>query len=199
MAMQSVADALSHSFNSDRQMKDKAAFKLRADFQALAATWRERAVGSYGVSVQQADVCVDMALDDISRAIGECESPIERALLPHLLFQPYADDHPAPARISLRSDDIRPPAPVVVVPQFAFIRCRIDFAVIAKVNYGSVIVAVECDGAEFHNVEKDRRRDAFLASWGIPTVRASGKDISREAQAVAFKVAELVNTGSHQP
>lgn len=58
----------------------------------------------------------------------------------------------------------------VLYPQYPVGRFFVDFAnPVAK-------VAIECDGADFHDAEKDAARDKELRSMGWIVYRISGKD-----------------------
>lgn len=78
---------------------------------------------------------------------------------------------------------------------------RVDFLV-ATTNAGTgqpILVAVECDGHEFHSRTKeqaasDRQRDRALLSLGITTVRFTGSEIWRDASACADELLTIVYT-----
>jgi ATP-dependent DNA helicase Rep len=52
---------------------------------------------------------------------------------------------------------------------------------------------VECDGRDWHDAERDRRRDAHLDSRGWSVVRFSGSRITRESNACAAEVSSLLS------
>jgi hypothetical protein len=149
-----------------------------------------------------------MTLDAIKNAewwiafgLPLCESPIEEDLLPWLVCEDYG---PAlmtcPARVHSSTELMPPDGDVFIVPQFSFGKYRMDFAVIAKCAKGVKIVAVECDGKEFHkDRDKDRRRNSYLRMFGIETVRAWGGEIKRRPRDVSFRVASIITEWSVQP
>lgn len=76
---------------------------------------------------------------------------------------------------------------IIVRPQVKIGKYRIDLAVYQVTSDGktltaSLIIAVECDGHEFHERTKeqaarDRRRDRWFLSQGIPVMRFTGSEI----------------------
>lgn len=59
-----------------------------------------------------------------------------------------------------------------------------------------ILVAIECDGAEFHQnnpaqVARDKKRDRFFISQGITTVRYTGSEIFKDADACASEAAGI--------
>lgn len=128
----------------------------------------------------------------IFERIGQCESPIERLMLPALVFANYGHLFASfPAELHCPKVDERPPTgDLIVIPQFAFIRSRLDFCVIAEVEGRRKMVAVECDGEGFHNnADKDRKRDAYLNAFGMDVFRFEGKQIQADPLPLAAKVA----------
>lgn len=71
----------------------------------------------------------------------------------------------------------------VMIPQYVWQRFRIDWAFRFK-NLPRPLVFVECDGAEFHStleqIERDRAKDAAAHEAGIPLIRFTGSDITRD-------------------
>lgn len=137
---------------------------------------------------------------EYAEAIRACESPIEKVLLPWLVFEDYGDFE-GPAHVQVE-DGVLPllNTQIVIVPQFKFLNYRLDFAVVVKMRTGDRrIIAVECDGEAHHRgrIGWDRHRDKRLASWGIYTVRAEGREAHSYPQAVSARVASIV-IGWHQ-
>lgn len=135
----------------------------------------------------------------ISHIEGLCESPIEKRMLPWLILEDYGpkvETFPA-AVFNHRTDERMPLADVVIAPQFAFVRYRMDFAVIARKGDERKIFAVECDGEKFHNAS-DNKRDACLRSFGIQTVRASGREIHARPRNLSAAVSALVQEWMEQ-
>lgn len=60
--------------------------------------------------------------------------------------------------------------PFSVWPQYPVGKYFVDFAIVHK------RIAIECDGAAYHNAEKDAKRDVELSSIGWRVVRIPGKD-----------------------
>lgn len=124
------------------------------------------------------------------RLATACESPIEATMCGPLIFADYVGFEAAPALACLSTDGRAPPSDVYVIPQFAFVRCRADFAVVGVCGPNRKFVLLECDGKEFHqDRQKDDARDAFFESHGIDVVRATGAEIYDEPFAVAARVA----------
>lgn len=132
-----------------------------------------------------------MAGIDLARM--RCESPIEEAMLPSLVFQDYGPRFEPYAVISQEPRE-HLTAVVQIVPQFELPGARFDFMLIALRKHedgfvGRKMVALECDGKDFHYAPKDAVRDRAYAGAGIVTVRASGSEIHRNPRAVAERVA----------
>lgn len=110
-----------------------------------------------------------------------CESPIERAMLAGLITGDWGDIGAVPPLVhdaSKTGDDALPHAPVVIVPQLAFVRFRLDLGLVIVKQRKLQIVGVECDGKDFHRDDlKDHRRGTYLRSWDIPIFRLSGSQI----------------------
>lgn len=71
---------------------------------------------------------------------------------------------------------------IVAAQQVCFARYRIDFCLARISAHGSLIVAVECDGREFHQlnndqVRRDYERQRYLAREHIHVVRFLGSEI----------------------
>jgi hypothetical protein len=159
----------------------------------------DRAAGAFEVRAKQnhyrQDVILE-AIDDARGAIEQAshimESPIERNILPFLIFGPYKDFNCLTAEVHTKDQEALPEAPIVIVPQFAFVRFRLDFAVVARLGGHTRIVAVECDGEDYHNGHencmRDWKRDRYLASWNIETIRISGKQIHQDPEQARYGV-----------
>lgn len=84
-------------------------------------------------------------------------------------------------------------------PQVAVGSFRVDFMFCQSiVGDRPVLVAVECDGHEFHEKTKqqaarDKARDRKLAAHGIRVLRFTGSEIYRDANACADEVFRLLN------
>lgn len=64
--------------------------------------------------------------------------------------------------------------PLPLYPQFPVFNWFIDFA---NPYYK---IGVECDGKDYHDSEKDRKRDEFLAKWGWKIFRITGKECNTD-------------------
>lgn len=146
-----------------------------------------------GMSQVQIDQAIAKGQATIDRAIAASDSPIERLMLPWLVFQDYGPFDALPAEIHLpKIDESLPLGPVVIVPQMAFVKYRFDFGIIARCGSHTKIIAVECDGKDYHDPRKDRRRDAYAAWCGISTLRATGSRIHRHPSELSERVAEAL-------
>lgn len=68
------------------------------------------------------------------------------------------------------------------IAQYGIGKFRVDFA------FADVRLAVECDGRQWHDPDRDARRDAVLGSKGWTVLHFSGADISHDAPACAARV-----------
>lgn len=144
-------------------------------------------MAEYRENSQRSEEIFQMLCDAVER----CESPIEKTLLPWLVYSNYGPElatFPVPVCLWKGSNAL-PATRIFIVPQFAFVKYRADFAIIAKHNGQTRIVAVECDGQEFHKARPDRERDSLFSVFGIETYRASGSDITKDAAGFSSRVA----------
>lgn len=173
------------------ELKDVA---VPIDMQTIfAAEQFQRRSAILGLSNAMVDAACERARAAIFKAQEWCDSPIEKRLLPWLVINDYGDKVltiPAEVHNPLKQDE-KPNGDCVVIPQFRFAKYRMDFAVVTFVG-AMRCVCVECDGAEEHTAEHDNPRDAYLRSWGIPTVRATGKEIYANPAVVAARVSDAV-------
>jgi very-short-patch-repair endonuclease len=148
-----------------------------------------------GMNLDVARGIIEKASEHIKASLMECESPIERRLLPALVFANYgAQFLTFPAQLHFPKKDIEPPTgDIVVIPQFAFIRYRLDFAIVARASSKSAIFAIECDGKDYHSdADKDRQRDSYLNGFEIEVFRLKGSDIYADANAAAQRIADVI-------
>lgn len=120
-----------------------------------------------------------------------CESPIEAMLLRTLLLADFGLPMGAP-RVHVDHRALVPEGDIVIAPQMVFCGYRLDFAVLRRLPSSIRVYAIECDGAEFHAARPDVIRDGVLASWGIRTIRLTGRVINRSAYAAATVVARAI-------
>lgn len=141
-----------------------------------------RAAG-LGCSEEQIAQVMAEASRQFAKGLAICESPIERMVLAALITAKWP-----PAWLTLpplvhdaKVDERMPVGDLIIVPQMAFIRYRFDFGLICEWDGFRHIVAIECDGADFHkDAAKDRWRELFLASWGVPVFRFTGREIHQD-------------------
>jgi hypothetical protein len=122
-----------------------------------------------------------------------CESPIERSMLAALLTAQWSGFDTIPPRVhtALDKSEMLPEGDIIIVPQMAFLRYRLDFGLALRVPGIPIqIVAVECDDADFHTeYRKENDRVLYLKSWGVPVFKFTGKEIHADALDAARKVA----------
>jgi very-short-patch-repair endonuclease len=133
------------------------------------------------------------------------ESPIERILAAAFEYY-FAIDPCWPGNVwSLRGTTLewcREPIPIDIprvsiysqVPAGSY---WIDFVVRYQSNGTVFVIAVECDGHEFHErtkeqAEHDKRRDRYLQSLGLTVLHFTGSEIWREAIECARSVLDLL-------
>lgn len=155
---------------------------------------RAEAIGLSGDALDQVE---QKAIDQFAKGSPLCESPIERSMLGALLTGDWGDIGALPPVVhdaSRSSSEMLPVAPVVIVPQMAFVRFRLDFAVLVVKRGRFQIVAVECDGKAFHqDAIKESTRVAYLNSWQIPVFKFTGSELYDDA----INSADRVIAGIH--
>ena len=154
-----------------------------------------RRAGCMGLTPERMTDLRDHAWDMVVAASQFCESPIERMMLGPLLLANYDGFGSIPARMYLpKMEDIPPAADVLLIPQFAFVRYRLDLAVFAKDDVrGTKVVALECDGNDYHKDNlREQTRDAMFAAFNVTVVHATGKEIYRDPCAVAARVSNIL-------
>lgn len=129
-----------------------------------------------------------------------CDSPIEKLIVPWLVYQDYGLPWPEKPRAALfcpSSEGVKESneGDIYVCPQADFGAYRLDFLICANIGGRHRLVAVECDGKEFHSTDSDFVRDSIFKSVDIPTVRLTGSQIHQSPQAAALKVAHVVCDG----
>lgn len=137
-----------------------------------------------------------IAWDDI--AVNACQSPIEQILLAELIFMATGYG-PCPLDIwSHDYPDNQPPKIACIVAQYPLGRYTIDFGVFVQgFNNDLLMLAIECDGHNYHNKTKDqarhdRKRDRWLQKHGWQVVRFTGSEIHEDAHACAEEVGDLI-------
>lgn len=128
------------------------------------------------------------AYDEFQKGEPLCESPIERSMLAALITGAWSGFGTIPPRVhnGMDKEEMLPKGDVLIVPQMAFLRYRLDFAVVLEIAGRQQIVAIECDGADFHNdYKREKLRVDYLKSWGIPVFKFKGSEIHAEPLAAA--------------
>ena len=128
---------------------------------------------------------------------GLCETPIEVRLLPWLVFEDF-ETVLAPTInpvVDLKAKGMLPRSGLFIAPQFEIMGYRLDFAIVKRSGATSRIMAIECDGQDFHFAAKDTLRDGRLACLGIRTFRLRGPDIYHEPAKCAARAAAAFMEG----
>lgn len=191
MTLNTLADGLAQAYAlKNSKLADQIPRGLRAKTDILQERFRAR-MDALGISdAMQADLTAK-ARRGIQRLVNACESPIEKSLAPWLVMQDYGPGFgtiPPVVHIP-KEDEEGPVGDLVIVPQFAFVRYRFDFALVANTAERLRILAVECDGdVHLDNADRDRKRDAYLARWGIATIRTIGERIYNEPEEVSQRI-----------
>jgi hypothetical protein len=133
------------------------------------------------------------AAEQYQKGVVLCESPIECMVLAALINADWVASLTIPAMVhDSKKDAELPRGDVVIVPQMAFVRFRLDFGVIRGVAGHKQIIGIECDGKEHHqDAVQQRTRDHYLRSWGIPVFHFTGEDIHRDPIKLVSGVAGL--------
>lgn len=170
--------------------------KTLADVDPGVRSVLEEAVADYrssqtGVEPEERDRRIKIGVDAVWALVAKCESPIEKLIVPSLVFQPYGSNGPwIPAQAMQQGDALF--APVGIQAQAEAPGARFDFLMFLEVGGEALLVAVECDGKEFHSADRDFYRDRMWKGDGLHTVRLSGSDIRRAPRMAASRVAEFV-------
>lgn len=151
------------------------AFDKTAYDACLSAGERaKRELLTLGLTQQRVDDLHADAIRTFMENASLCESKIEQMMLGVLCQCVIGEAYP-PVVHNLMSDERWPDGYMVIVPQFPLARFRLDFLI----RIGTHTIAVECDGADYHNSpearERDNRRDTYLKKLGVPTLRYSGQ------------------------
>lgn len=191
----SLGDAIGEALHNMAGRGDALASKsggagLNFDLAAVHLTRRAKFLG-----IDKPEHIIEKASAEVAKGIELCESPIEKRLLPWLVcedYGPHVQTCPVPV-CDTKSDQLPPKGDLFIVPQFAFVKFRLDFALVRRMNGGRLgIVAVECDGSGYHNAIRDTQRNGWLASFQIRTIRATGATINERPREVSARVAEAV-------
>lgn len=171
--------------------------KMLADVDPGVSTILDEAIADYrssqrGVDATEIDRRVEAGKAAVAELIAKCESPIEKLIIPSLVFQPYGSNGPWVPADAIREGRTYF-SPVRIEAQASIGDARFDFLMMVLLAPGAdIMIAVECDGRDFHNSDKDFYRDRNWRRAGIPTVRLTGADINRAPRMAASRVAEFV-------
>lgn len=148
-----------------------------------------------GIVPERLASIAETAWAQFSKGTVLCESPIERSMLGGLLTANWRGYATIPPLVhDVRGTEPLPAGDVLIVPQFAFARFRVDFLVAVEINDVRRMIAVECDGERFHmHADKERARVAYLEAWGIRVFKFKGSDIHADAMAAADRVAQFAS------
>ena len=177
---------------ADEQEALELANRLAANYQRAELSLWERKARAAMSEAEIHGVCLAMR-EHHDRVIGILESPIERLILPWLITMPETRiRHPLVRTALPTEDDRRRAREIRIVPQIAFGKYRLDFAIVVQLGVRTFVMALECDGRAFHRVPDDAVRDRYLESFGIHTMRVTGSEISGMPDYVALKVADVI-------
>ena len=126
----------------------------------------------------------EYGVEQLNNGLALCESPIERRFCHWLVFGKWQCRHPeamAPL-VLLPGDPLPRYTRFAIAPQREAGPYRLDFAVLVRVDGETLTVAVECDGKDFHDAERDKGRDQWLLKHRVQTFRATGSEIFRKPQ-----------------
>lgn len=171
-----------------------AAFDVQVGVLALDE-YRDR-LKIMGLAPERINALASVARNEILAALPLCDSPIERDLLPWLVTGSYRSIRSSPLPVVRPGRDwaTLKMHSAVLWPQFEVGRFRLDFALAVRRHGRHTIIAIECDGAQYHTPGQDEMRDRALAAGGIVTVRSSGSEIRLDPQAVIHRVDDAVTS-----
>lgn len=154
-----------------------------------------RLQASRWLSPEGIEAKIAIGMRDIQKAIAICESPIESAIVPWLVFSNWDPLAAPPVAVHIiGGGEPFPEKALVIIPQMKFANARFDFVLYVRDIGVRRMIAIECDGQEYHDAMKDMNRDDYFASWGIPTVRLTGALINKGPQRAVERVMRAVET-----
>lgn len=160
-------------------------------FHLTQNTFRRRA-SKLHLSPTEMDNVIAKAEQQYLKGVVLCESPIECMVLAALIHAEWPGITIPPIVHDAKKEAALPDGDVIIIPQMAFVRYRLDFGVVVSVAGKRRILAVECDGEEFHrDALKDQRRDAYLESWDIPAFHLTGAEIHKDVATPIANIAAL--------
>jgi hypothetical protein len=174
-----------------------------ADINPGVRTELESAVAKYRSGIRQRptdeelQARIERGIVSVWGACGMCESPIEKLIVPWLVFQDYQlTEGYEPVALSPADEPVN--ADLILIPQFKLDRSRFDFMLVARLKGSAVMLAVECDGKAFHSSDADFYRDKAWTQVGIGTVRLTGSSIHESPEHAALKVAQALQEQAHR-
>lgn len=185
-----------------RTMLDNRAYDdgLDADGYAISEPWRKPFIHgdeSDAGNVRFLTLCEATlsAIDRINLFLEvspSCESPIENQLGAAILtvFERHGVNLPL-----VNSDRIEgAPDGLLLVPQFRWGYYRSDWALVVARPLNALLI--ECDGRAFHSspdqIAHDKKKDQSARDRGYLTLRFTGSEIFRDADACAEEIYNLV-------
>ncbi|MEN6549140.1 MAG: hypothetical protein ABFE07_24105 [Armatimonadia bacterium] len=184
MTFRRLGDAITTVDGKDIGLRTAGATRAVFDF-----AWEQMRLRLFAKGASEAETRAtrNHAVIALQLGLEICDSPIERTLLPALVLADYGVVSDKPAKLHDPKRECLPDGPVVIIPQFAFARSRMDFAVAVRFKGHLQMFCIECDGAAFHTAANNIVRDGYFASWGMPTTRLSGAEIYQDTLAAAQK------------
>jgi very-short-patch-repair endonuclease len=133
-----------------------------------------------------------MKFEAFGKCIDRCESFIERRLAVAFLFSEAFTFEPIDDTPFVVARDVMG---VRLLQQVKIEQHRVDFALVHP--SGSLRLAIECDGHDFHDGDKDgaardRARDRHLLGLGWTTARFTGRELVADAMRCAVDAHRLV-------
>lgn len=190
----SLGDNLTKAMSNDDRPLNENSGRADTVFQLTVQNLRSRAatLGMGSPDIEKVEARAD---EQYRKAISLCESPIECMVAAALINADWFGFLTCPPIVHHpRADKELPTGDIIIIPQFAFVRYRADFAVIGRRGDEQRIALVECDGEQYHNGGQDLPRDRYFNSWGIQTYRLKGSDIHRDvAKAILPAVYEFTD------
>lgn len=126
---------------------------------------------------------------------GDTDSPIEQQLGAAILLLFEKNGKALKLCVDLEAEQF--PQSLLFVPQFRWSIYRSDWAIYNPKTTGALLI--ECDGAAFHSSpeqkEHDQKKDAAAHDRGFLTMRFTGSEIHKSADACAQKVFDVVYGG----
>jgi very-short-patch-repair endonuclease len=126
-----------------------------------------------------------------------CESPIELILGAAILHHNHLDRSAFRRGQLAVAKSLKEAGEYALIPQFEWKNFRVDFCLLVESE--GFPVFVECDGADFHQLndgqrQRDAKKNAAFEAAGISYLRFTGKEISADAAGCAARIDEMVRS-----